>query len=139
MIFSVSYKETEKKFILLHSDCNTFFQDNCTFLWLLKEVFAENQFNSKQIIFDLKKKYFTGAGFSNIPGKYENVVFIIKNPRNRNKYVSHSCSNGWNELFFSERTSFGLHMLKKIWIFFKSHFLFYGQRRALQLVNLQQS
>ena len=24
-------------------------------------------------------------GFSNIPGKYENVVFIIKNPRNRKK------------------------------------------------------
>ena len=23
------------------------------------------------------------AGFSNIPRKYENVVFIIKNPRNR--------------------------------------------------------
>ena len=23
--------------------------------------------------------------FSNIPGKYENVVFIIKNPRNRKK------------------------------------------------------
>ena len=27
-----------------------------------------------------------GAGFSNISGKYKNVVFIIKNPRNRNKY-----------------------------------------------------
>ena len=26
-----------------------------------------------------------GAGFSNIPEKYENVVFIIKNPQNRNK------------------------------------------------------
>ena len=38
-------------------------------------------------IFDfvLKKKYFAGAGFSNIPGKYENVVFIIKNPPNRNE------------------------------------------------------
>ena len=31
------------------------------------------------------KIIFAGAGFSNIPGKYENVVFIIKNPRNRNK------------------------------------------------------
>ena len=29
--------------------------------------------------------YFAGAGFSNILGKYENVVFIIKNPRNSNK------------------------------------------------------
>ena len=27
-------------------------------------------------------KRFAGVGFSNIPGKYENVVFIIKNPRN---------------------------------------------------------
>ena len=26
-----------------------------------------------------------GAGFSNIPGKYENVVSIKKNPRNRNE------------------------------------------------------
>ena len=25
------------------------------------------------------KIIFTGAGFSNIPGKYENVIFIIKN------------------------------------------------------------
>ena len=29
-----------------------------------------------------------GAGFFNIPGKYENVVLIIKNPRNRNKVLS---------------------------------------------------
>ena len=31
------------------------------------------------------ERYFSGAGFSNIPGKYENVVFIIINPRTRNK------------------------------------------------------
>ena len=28
---------------------------------------------------------FAGAGFSNISGECENVVFIIKSPRNRNK------------------------------------------------------
>ena len=30
-------------------------------------------------------KYFAAAGFFNIPGKYENVVLILKNRRNRNK------------------------------------------------------
>ena len=29
---------------------------------------------------------FAGAVFSNIPEKYENIVFTIKNPRNRNKW-----------------------------------------------------
>ena len=33
-----------------------------------------------------RRTYFASAGFSNIPRKNENVVFIIKNPRNRNKF-----------------------------------------------------
>ena len=58
----------------------------------------KNQFNSKQIIqilqpiiidfrliFCLQLVFTAGAGFSNNPGKYVNVVFIIKNPGNRNK------------------------------------------------------
>ena len=36
-------------------------------------------------IFRLQLVFAAGAGFSNIPGKYENVVFIIKNPRNMNE------------------------------------------------------
>jgi len=39
----------------------------------------------EKIIFSLQLVFTAGAGFSNIPGKYENVVFIIKNPRNRKK------------------------------------------------------
>ena len=58
----------------------------------------KNQFDSKQIIqilqtiimdfrliFCLQLVLMAGAGFSYIPGKYENVVFIIKNPQNRNE------------------------------------------------------
>ena len=37
------------------------------------------------------KQYFAGAGFPKIPGKYENVVFINKNPRNRNKCMKLIC------------------------------------------------
>ena len=32
----------------------------------------------KKIIILFLQLVFTGSGFSNIPGKYENVVFIIK-------------------------------------------------------------
>ena len=39
-----------------------------------------------KIIFSLHLFFKAGAGFSNIPRKYENVVCIIKNPRNRNKF-----------------------------------------------------
>ena len=39
----------------------------------------------KKKIFSLQLAFAAGAGFSNIPGKYETVVFIIKNPRNKNK------------------------------------------------------
>ena len=55
----------------------------------------KNQFHFKQIIqilqpiiidfVRLQLVFTAGAGFSNIPGKYENVVLIIKNPRNRKK------------------------------------------------------
>ena len=56
--FQFHIKKLKKSLFFYIQAVNTFFQDNCTFLWLLKEVFAENQFNSKQIIFDLKKKIF---------------------------------------------------------------------------------
>ena len=46
--------------------------------------------NSNKLLFHhicLNKYFATGAGFSNIPGKYENVVFLIKNPPDfRNEY-----------------------------------------------------
>ena len=39
-------------------------------------------------MFRLKLVFATGAGFSNIPGEYENVIFIIKNPQNsRNGFI----------------------------------------------------
>ena len=41
-----------------------------------------------KLIFRLQRVFTAGAGFFNIPGKYENVVLIIKNPRNRNKVLS---------------------------------------------------
>ena len=37
-----------------------------------------NIFDFLKLIFHLQLVFTTGAGFSNIPGKYENVVFIIK-------------------------------------------------------------
>ena len=48
-------------------------------------------------------------GFWNIPGKYENVVFIIKNPGNRNEWFQKNKKNiskiiksikGKNNIFF---------------------------------------
>ena len=54
----------------------------------LKGVFAKNERGYRLnaivliLIFKINLAYNL---FSNITGKYENVVFIIKNPRNRNK------------------------------------------------------
>ena len=47
-------------------------------------ITIKNILDLKKIIFSLQLVFTAGAGFLNIPGKYENVVFIIKNPRNRN-------------------------------------------------------
>ena len=38
-------------------------------------------------MFRLQLLFTASAEFTNIPGKYENVVVFNKNPRNRNKVV----------------------------------------------------
>ena len=78
---------------------NKVFATNSNFLifetWWCKPYFSSAFHGSYEFIgwnikdppqiFNFFLIIFAGAGFSNIPGKYENVVFIIKNPRNRNK------------------------------------------------------
>ena len=50
-----------------------------------RSMFISQIYGSVQIQFCMQRVFTACAGFSNIPGKYENVVFIIKNPWNRNK------------------------------------------------------
>ena len=48
-------------------------------------ITIKNILDLKKMIFSLQLVFTAGAGFSNIPGKYETVVFNIKNPRIRNE------------------------------------------------------
>ena len=55
----------------------------------------------KKKIFSLQLAFAAGAGFSNIPGKYENVVFTVKNPliRNNGQFLIHFTCIGRKYLY----------------------------------------
>ena len=82
LITSITHKLTSRT-------SSIFFQRNRKYLIFhnISDFFLFKLIFRFQLVFTI-----TGAGFSNIPWKYENIVFIIKNPRNRNesfqKYIT---------------------------------------------------